>query len=81
MLKGIFVILGKIRVLFVNCVQMEGNFKMCERLICKREFSLFNHYNKCKYSKVSVKRSNLFWIYLKLNDLLVLKIVLKPELF
>jgi hypothetical protein len=29
---------------------------MCEGLICKCEFSLFNHYKKCKYSKVLVKK-------------------------
>jgi hypothetical protein len=28
---------------------------MYDGLICKREFSLFNHCKKCKYSKASMK--------------------------
>jgi hypothetical protein len=38
---------------------MEGNFKICEGLICKCEFSLFTHCKKCKYFKASVKRVKL----------------------
>jgi hypothetical protein len=47
--------------------------KIYEGLICKRKFLLFNHCKKCKYSKASLKGLNLFWIYLKLNDLLAFK--------
>jgi hypothetical protein len=28
---------------------------MYEGLICKHEYSLFNHYKKCKYSEASLK--------------------------